>query len=90
MLLSAHFVFLPAYFFEHFFGELLTTHHRNMILFRLSTSATVLIIIPFSYYAVFHLKSAFLAIAGRGLGAVPLALLYWRNLRSQLHYMEAA
>lgn len=90
VLLSAYFVFLPAYFFEHFFGELLAAHHRDMILFRLSTGATVLILIPFSYYAVFYLKSAFLAIAGRGLGAVPLAFLYWRNLRPHLRYGEAA
>jgi MATE family multidrug resistance protein len=90
LLLSAYFVFLPVYFFEHFFGELLAAHQRDLIIFRLSTCATILIAVPFSYFAAFHLESAFLAIAGRGLAAIPLAVGYWLCLRPHLRYEQAA
>ena len=83
-LLLAYFVFLPAYFFEHFLGELLIAHQAGLTLFRLSTVATILIVIPFACWSVFYKGSAFLAIAGRGLGAVPLAVTYGLSLRSHV------
>ena len=47
------------YFFEHFYGELLTANARAGLLFSTSTAATYLLTIPIAYISVFLADSAF-------------------------------
>ena len=80
-LLLAYMLFVPFYFFEQFYGELLTAHARSGLLFRASIAATYLITIPVAYVAVFHWQSAFWAILGKGIAVVLLAYVYWSQFR---------
>lgn len=75
-LLLAYLIFVPIYFLEQFYGELLTAHTRSGLLFKTSTMATYLITVPIAYLAVFHLDSAFLAILGKGISVALLAVIY--------------
>lgn len=83
LLLFAYLAFVPVYFFEHFFGEILTAHRRGAILFWWSTLATYSITIPFAYLAVFHWQSALFAIACKGIAICLLAVVYWVSLHRQ-------
>jgi Na+-driven multidrug efflux pump len=76
-LLLAYLIFVPIYFIEQFYGELLTAHARAGLLFKASTMATYLITIPIAYLAVFHFDSAFFAILGKGVSVATLAVIYW-------------
>ena len=82
-LLFAYLLFVPFYFFEQFYGELLTAHGRAGLLFRASTAATCLITIPLAYVAVFHWQSAFLAILVKGIAVALLAFVYWSQFRQR-------
>ena len=83
-LLLAYLIFVPIYFFEQFYGELLTAHARAGLLFKASTMATYLVTIPIAYMAVFHFDSAFFAILGKGGSVAILAVIYWSQF-----YMRA-
>jgi multidrug resistance protein, MATE family len=87
LLLVAYMWFVPAYFFEHLFGEMLTVHQRGNLLFVSSTAATYMLTIPISAVAVFTLNSAFLAIACKGIATTLLALVFWRALCVNNHKM---
>jgi len=80
-LLLAYLFFVPLYFFEQFYGELLTAHGRARLLFVASTAATYLLTIPIAYVAVFEMQSAFLAILGKGVAVALLAPIYWSQFR---------
>ncbi len=82
--LAAYLVFVPAYFAEHFLAELLAAHRQDLIMVWPSTLATFALAIPLAYVATIFLDSAFLAIASRGVAAVPLATYYWCRLRPHL------
>ena len=77
LLLLAYLLFVPLYFFELFYGELLTAHAKAGLLFKASTAATYLITIPLAYFSVFYVESAFLAILGKGVAVAVLAAVYW-------------
>ena len=77
LLLLAYLLFVPLYFFEQFYGELLTAHAKAGLLFKASTAATYLITIPLAYFSVFYVESAFLAILGKGVAVAVLAAVYW-------------
>lgn len=82
-LLLAYIVYVPAYFFEQFYGELLTVHQRGGVLFVASTLITYALTIPMAWYAVFVVHSAFLAIACKGFSTAILAFVFWQALRKQ-------
>lgn len=84
LLLTAYMVFLPAYFAEHFLAELLAAHRQDFVMIWPSTLATFGVALPLAYFAACHLESAFLAIASRGVAAVPLATYYGYRLRPHL------
>ncbi|CQR66117.1 MATE family efflux transporter [Streptomyces leeuwenhoekii] len=80
-LLFAYLLYIPAYFFEQIFGEMLTVHQRGGLLFVSSTVVTYALTIPLAWYAVFVLDSTFLAVACKGIPTAVLALVFWRALR---------
>lgn len=84
VLLAAYLVFVPAYFAEQFLAELLAAHRQDIVMVWPSTLATFALALPLAYVAAFHLKSAFLSIAVRGVAALPLATYYWLRLRPHL------
>jgi Na+-driven multidrug efflux pump len=79
-LLFAYLLYVPAYFFEQFSGELLTVHQRGGLLFTASTLVTYALTVPLAWLAVSTLHSAFAAIAVKGLSTAVLALVFWRAL----------
>lgn len=84
VLLTAYLVFVPAYFAEHFLAELLAVHRQDLVMVWPSTLATFALALPLAYVVAIYLDSAFLAIASRGVAAVPLATYYWYRLRPHL------
>lgn len=82
--LAAYLIFVPAYFAEHFFGELLAAHRQDLVMVWPSALATFALVIPLAYVAAIVLDSAAMAIASRGVAAVPLATYYWCRLRPNL------
>jgi Na+-driven multidrug efflux pump len=80
-LLFAYLLYMPAYFFEQFYGEMLTVHQRGGLLFSASTVVTYLLTVPMAWYALFVLESPFLAVASKGLSTAVLALMFWFTLR---------
>jgi Na+-driven multidrug efflux pump len=80
-LFFAYLLYLPVYFCEQQFGEMLTVHQRGTLLLTASTATTYILTIPVAGWAVFALHSAFWAIACKGLGSAVLAALFWRTLR---------
>lgn len=80
-LLLAYLLYVPAYFFEQIFGEMLTVHQRGGLLFVSSTAVTYLLTIPLAWYAVFALDSTFLAVACKGIPTAVLAFVFWRAVR---------
>lgn len=83
-LLSAYMIFVPTYFAEQFLAELLAAHRQDMVMVLPSTLATFVLALPLAYVSAIYLESAFLAIASRGVAAVPLAIYYWLRLRPYL------
>lgn len=81
-MLVAYMWFVPAYFFEQFFGELLTIRQRGAVLFVSSSLATYLITIPLGGIAVFGFYSGFWGIASKGLATFILAVVFWRAIRA--------
>ncbi|MFJ9847866.1 hypothetical protein [Streptomyces sp. NPDC101150] len=79
----AYLLYLPFYFFEQQYGEILTAHQQGGQLLTASTAVTYLLTIPVAGLAVFGLHSAFWAIASKGLGAAVLAALFRRAVRRQ-------
>ncbi|MGV9936641.1 MATE family efflux transporter [Streptomyces olivaceoviridis] len=80
-LLLAYLLYVPAYFFEQIFGEMLTVQQRGGLLFVSSTAVTYLLTIPLAWYSVFALDSTFLAVACKGIPTAVLAFVFWRALR---------
>jgi len=60
VLVLAFFICLLPYFFEAFYGELLTVHQQGALLSVASTIVTYALVIPFAAIAIFVLHSAFL------------------------------
>lgn len=75
-ILLAYLMYVPAYFFEQLFGELLTVHQRSDVLLVASTLSTYLLTLPLTYFAAFHQKSAFATIAAKGPSTLLLALIF--------------
>ncbi|WP_405590118.1 MATE family efflux transporter [Streptomyces sp. NBC_01190] len=82
-LLLAYLSYLPAYFFEQFFGELLTNHQRGGLLMVSSSVITYALTIPLALYTVFVVHSPFFAIASKGVSTAVLAVVFWRVLRGE-------
>jgi len=80
-LLFAYILYVPAYFFEQFAGEMLTVHQRGGLLFGASTLVTYAVTIPMAWYTVFILHSTFLTIACKGLSTALLAVIFWKTVR---------
>ncbi|MGW1564075.1 MATE family efflux transporter [Streptomyces sp. NPDC002144] len=85
VLLLAYLLYLPAYIFDQSLSTLLVVHQRGAVLFVASTLATYLLTIPLSWYAVFLLDSAFLAVASNGVATAVQAAVFWRMLRREVH-----
>jgi Na+-driven multidrug efflux pump len=81
LLLLAYILYVPAYFFEQFYGELLTVHQRGGVLFAASTVMTYGLTLPLAWYAAFVANSAFLTLACKGLSTALLAGVFWYMLR---------
>lgn len=82
ILLTAYLIFVPFYFFEQLYGELLTVHQHSAVIFFWSTLTTYIITIPLSYAAVFIFESAFWAIAAKGAAICILAIIFYYKFHS--------
>lgn len=87
VLVLAFFISLPLYFFEAFYGELLTVHQQGALLSVASTIVTYALIIPFAVFSIFVLHSAFWSIASTAIASIPTAVIftsrYFRLVRSR-------
>ncbi len=73
----AYLLYMPFYFVEHFFGEILSVKQQGKLLFYASTIITYCLTLPLAYYSVFILDSAFFAIASKGVSCAILAFIFW-------------
>lgn len=79
LLVVAYFLCLVPYFFEAFYGELLTAHQEGGFLSVTSTVITYALVLPLAALAVLVFDSAFLAIASITLATIPTAVLFTRR-----------
>lgn len=89
LLLFAYLLYIPAYFFEQFYGEMLTVHQRGGLLFKSSTVLTYGLTIPMAVLAVGVFESPFWALASKGLPTALLALIFYGTLRRECWTEEA-
>lgn len=78
----AYMISIPPYFFEEFLARLLTVHQQGRLLF-VSSLLAYAVAIPLAWFAVFELRSPFLAIASRGLVNLIVAMVFWQALRKR-------
>lgn len=79
LLVVAYFICLVPYFYEAFYGELLTSHQEGTFLSVTSTVVTYVLVVPLAAIAVLVFQSAFLAIASITLATIPTAVLFTRR-----------